>query len=46
MSKHRPVRNEALYRAMVEMRRSSKAQPHRNRAKYTRTTKHRPTWEG
>lgn len=41
MAKHTPVRNENLYRAMVEIRRSNKAVPHRNRTKYTRKTKHR-----
>lgn len=44
MSKHTPVRNEALYLAMVEIRRSNKAAPHRNRKRYTRKTKHQPTY--
>jgi len=36
-----PHRNEAMYRAMVEIRRSSAASPHKNKAKYNRKAKHR-----
>ncbi len=32
--------NKPLHRAMVELRRSSAASPHRNRARYTRKAKH------
>ena len=34
-------RNKALYQAMVEIRRSSRAQPHKNKSKYNRKEKHR-----
>lgn len=34
------ARNEPLMRAMQDLRRSSAAQPHTNKAKYTRKTKH------
>lgn len=33
-------RNEALYQAMVEIRRSNRAQPHVNKSKYNRKVKH------
>lgn len=32
--------NRAMYDAMTEIRRSSAAQPHRNRKRYTRKVKH------
>lgn len=38
MRKHR---NEAMYQAMVELRRSSAADLHKNKAKYNRKVKHR-----
>ena len=38
MHKHR---NEAMYQAMVELRRSSAADLHKNKAKYNRKVKHR-----
>ena len=38
MRKHR---NEAMYQAMVELRRSSAADLHRNKVKYNRKVKHR-----
>ena len=44
MKKYEPVRNEALFKAMQEIRRSNRAVPHRNRAKYSRKAKHRPTY--
>lgn len=34
-------RNEPLMRAMQEVRRSSASEPHRNKSKYTRKTKHK-----
>lgn len=33
--------NKPLMRAMQDLRKSSAAQPHRNRKRYTRKTKHR-----
>ena len=45
-AKFSPIENTALYEAMQEIRRSSAAQPHRNKAKYDRNDARREQQRG